>query len=379
LNPVLGGPVDSNPTDSGPVDSDATGAETDSSGLAQASTRRESGQPGASETKVTAVTRGRWWRRGWGRALRWTLQLVLTVLVTWIIISQVGVTLDEALTLDRALPAVQWWMVATSALLLLACFGITARLWGRMVAELGAPDPGWIGANRIVLSANLGRYLPGKVWQVAGLAVLSRREGIPVSLGVSAGVLGQAFHLVGAAVVGAAALGALDGMALGVWVGFGALAVFVVATALPSLLRGAFRLIFRVARLDPASAPAPDPLFGPRWVVLHTLVWCGYGVAFAVLVRGLGLDGGTFALAASFSAAYLLGYLAIFAPAGIGVREGVLIALLRPSLGAAAVGVAVLARVWMTLVELLPAGLFALWAIFKRTPVDSDSGGMTDG
>lgn len=360
MNPVLGDPVDSDPTDSDPMGSGT-------------------GTSGASHTSLTTVTKRRWWSEGWGKALRWTLQLVLTVLVTWIIVSQVGVTLDEALALDRALPAVQWWMVSASALLLLVCFGLTARLWGRMVAELGAPDPGWIGANRIVLSANLGRYLPGKVWQVAGLAVLSRREGIPVSLAVTAGVLGQAFHLVGAAVVGAAALGTLDGVGWGAWVGLGTLPVFVAATAIPSLLRGAFRLIFRMARLDPAEAPAPDRLFGPRWVLLHTLIWCGYGVAFAVLVRGLGLEGGIFPLAAAFSAAYLLGYLAIFAPAGIGVREGVLIALLRPSLGAAAVGVAVLARVWMTLVELLPAGFFALWAIFKGPPVRTDSGGMSDG
>jgi len=355
LNPVIGDPIDSDPIGS------------------------ETGTSGASHADLTMVTNRGWWSEGWGKALRWTLQLVLTVLVTWIIVSQVGVTLDEALALDRALPAVQWWIVSASALLLLVCFGVTARLWGRMVAELGAPDPGWIGANRIVLSANLGRYLPGKVWQVAGLAVLSKREGIPVSLAVTAGVLGQAFHLVGAAVVGAAALGTLDGVGRGAWVGLGVLTVFVAATAIPSLLRGAFRLIFRTVRLDPDEAPAPDRLFGPRWVFLHTLVWCGYGVAFAQLVRGLGLEGGIFPLAAAFGAAYLLGYLAIFAPAGIGVREGVLIALLRPSLGAAAVGVAVLARVWMTLVELLPAGFFALWAIFKGRSVETDSGGITDG
>lgn|GEM_PF-439461 len=324
-------------------------------------------------------SRGRWWRRGWGKGLKWTLQLGLTVLVTWIIVSQVGVTLEEALALEAALPAVQPVAVIVSALLLLLFFGVAARLWGRMVAELGGPDPGWIGSNRIVLTANLGRYLPGKVWQVAGLAVLSRRDGVPVSLGVTAGVMGQAFHLAGAAIVGVVALGTLEGVAWGAWAGVAALACFVAATSIPPLLRWGFRLVFRLARLDPTTAPSPDPLFGPRWVVLHTLVWCGYGLAFAFLVRGLGLEGGILPLAASFSAAYLLGYLAIFAPAGIGVREGILIALLRPSLGAAAVGVAVLARVWMTVVELVPAGLFALWAIFRGRAATTNSGGTTDG
>ncbi len=51
----------------------------------------------------------------------------------------------------------------------------------------------------------------------------------------------------------------------------------------------------------------------------------------------------------------------LFAPAGIGVREGALIALLTPHLGAPAAGVlAIVARLWTTGVELVPAGAFWL-------------------
>ncbi len=39
---------------------------------------------------------------------------------------------------------------------------------------------------------------------------------------------------------------------------------------------------------------------------------------------------------AAYPAAYVLGYVAIFAPAGIGIREGFLIAFLDPILGAGA-------------------------------------------
>lgn len=301
------------------------------------------------------------------RWLRWGIQALLTVLVTWVIVRQVGVTLDEALTLGPAAPDVRPGIVTASAVTLLAGFAVTARLWGRMVHELGGPDPGAWGSFRIVMTANLGRYLPGKVWQMAGLALLSKRAGISATLGTGAGVVGQAFHLTGALVVGSGAMAAVAVDAgWGVRTGLGLLVLAALAASVPGAVHTGFRVAYRLVGLDPLTAPRPNPWFGPRWIGLHTAVWCVYGVAFWLLTLGLGLHVDPTMAVPVFSAAYLLGYLALFAPAGIGIREGVLIALLRPSLGAAAVGVAVLARLWMTVVELLPAGGLALWETFRR-------------
>jgi uncharacterized membrane protein YbhN (UPF0104 family) len=59
----------------------------------------------------------------------------------------------------------------------------------------------------------------------------------------------------------------------------------------------------------------------------------------------------------------------LFAPAGVGVREGALIALLTPYMGAAAAGVlAVVARIWTTAVELVPAGVFWLRHLTEAAP-----------
>jgi len=307
-------------------------------------------------------------RGPWGRPwLRWGIQGLLTALVTWLIVRQVGVTLDEALTLGPAIPDLRLGLMAASVALLLAGFVFSARLWGRMVHELGGPDPGGWGSFRIVMTANLGRYLPGKVWQMAGLALLSRRAGISATLGTGAGVVGQAFHLTGALVVGSGALAAVAvDVGWGARTGLGLLVLAALAASLPGMVHGGFRLAYRVVGLDPLTAPRPSPWFGPRWIALHTAVWCVYGAAFWLFTVGLGLEADPRMAIPVFSAAYLLGYLALFAPAGIGIREGVLIALLRPSLGTAAVGVAVLARLWMTLVELLPAGGLALWETYRR-------------
>ena len=64
-------------------------------------------------------------------------------------------------------------------------------------------------------------------------------------------------------------------------------------------------------------------------------------------------------VASAFAAAYVAGYLFIPAPAGVGIREGMLIVFLTPHLGVGVAGaLAVIARIWTTVVELVPAALF---------------------
>ncbi len=78
-----------------------------------------------------------------------------------------------------------------------------------------------------------------------------------------------------------------------------------------------------------------------------------------MLSVSLDLRGGVLPVASAFAAAYVLGYLMVFAPAGLGPREGFLVAFLTPHLGAAPSGViAVVARLWTTAVEVVPAGIF---------------------
>jgi hypothetical protein len=67
----------------------------------------------------------------------------------------------------------------------------------------------------------------------------------------------------------------------------------------------------------------------------------------------------------------VLGYAMIFAPAGLGPREGFLIVFLTPHLGAAPSGVvAIVARIWTTLVEVVPAALFWIGYVTGRAPRD---------
>ncbi|MGE0160702.1 MAG: hypothetical protein AB7T31_14945 [Gemmatimonadales bacterium] len=314
-------------------------------------------------------------RRGEGALKRWLLlagQLGLTVLVTWLIVDRVGLGLDELGDVDASLwiPGPVLFSLATA--LLLAAYLMSASLWGRIVVDLGGPRLPAREAVRIFMIANLGRYLPGKLWQIAGLAALAKTRGVPAATAAGAAVLGQGVALVAATAVG---LGALLGgpEAYRPWGMVGAAVVGVLAglLAVPRVSAGLVRAWFRLARSEPPSElPGAHTI---RWLGLYALNWMLYAASFWVLVESLGFGEGSSPLpvASAFAAAYVVGYAMIFAPAGLGPREGFLIVFLTPHLGAAPSGVvAIVARVWTTLVEVVPAAAFWIAHVVRRARGD---------
>lgn len=286
------------------------------------------------------------------RAGKVLAQLLLTGLVTWFILRAVGVNLGKLGSFDLSTLHIRWVVLAVASSLLVAAYLYAASLWGLMVRELSGVEMGLVASLRVFFTANLGRYLPGKVWQIAGLALLARKEGVPAATASGAAVLGQAFSLAGATLVGAGVLLRSEWGDLGAMVVLGGLLACV---AVPGILRALMGLWFRLSREAEPPGLELGAAFGVRWMGLYALAWLMQGGAFLVLGRSLGMALPPLEALAAYPAAYVLGYVAVFAPAGIGVREGFLIAFLDPILGTGAAALAVIARLWTTAVELLLA------------------------
>ena len=117
---------------------------------------------------------------------------------------------------------------------------------------------------------------------------------------------------------------------------------------------------FRVTGEEAPARLQGRSTFGVRWLGLFTLNWAVYAMAFWLLYLSFGNFAPFIQLGPAFAAGYVAGYVAFFAPAGVGVREAAIIGFLTPvmSLEAATV-LAVIARIWTTAVEVVPAGIFA--------------------
>ncbi|MBI4522116.1 MAG: flippase-like domain-containing protein [Gemmatimonadetes bacterium] len=298
------------------------------------------------------------------RAAVWAVQIALTIVITWAILARIDVSLRELASIDPARWRPSLLPLAASALVLLAGFVLAAWFWGRLATVFGGQPLGFRDVNRIYFLANLGRYLPGKVWQIAGLAYLAREHGVQPLAATGAALLGQALTLVGALLIGAGCLawtGDSGSLRVPGWA-LPPLAIGAAVLLVPPLFRRIVVAVFRAARQSAPDLDGIDPLFGARWLALYSLAWIIYGISFWIFARAFHVSVGLAASAGAFAAAYLVGYLAVFAPAGIGVREGILAAALTPYVEpAAALALALLARVWTTVVEVLPAVGLGLW------------------
>jgi hypothetical protein len=307
-------------------------------------------------------------------------QVLLTVAVTVFLFRSLRISWADlaALDLSRWLPRPVPLIV--SMVLVLAVFLYLVGLWARLAQHLGAGHLAFSIAVRVFFVANLGKYIPGKVWQVAGLGYLAAREGLVPSRALFAAGLNQAFSLCAGVALGALYLAFGTTVPRGAWVvALGSVVLVLGLVGSRQVHSGILRFLARRGRVDPAWTMTSPPRFALGWFALHVVAWVGYGLAFCLLwVSFRPLPGGVQVLMAmsAFPAAYILGYVAFFAPAGVGVREGALVALTAPLLGPAdATALAVIARVWLTVLELLPLAWVAITPLSGARPAGPGGGG----
>ena len=288
---------------------------------------------------------------------RWTVGLAraaLTIALTWLILRAAGFRFAEAGSMiDWTLLRIDPASLLASVAALAGAFALQAWLWARLLVQFGGPPVPLAVATSMILLANMGRYIPGKVFQLAGLALLAKREGMSaVQAGVAA-VAGQLLNLLAAALVGGWAAYASSAMPEGIGLGAG----LVVALGIAVLI--GFGGAGRMLRWALRRSGHEDRVAVPERKILALCLggyiagWAAYGLAFFWLARGTGLDIPLATAITAFSGAYLVGYLAFFAPGGIGVREGGLYVLLMPVLGPqGSLMLAGLQRVWITAGEL---------------------------
>lgn len=245
------------------------------------------------------------------------------------------------------------WLIL-GVLTVIAVFGVLAEAWRRMVSGWGFPLGYWTGA-RIWLLSSMAKYIPGKIWALAGMAVMAREQGVPGWVATGSSVILQVLSIgTGALVVAGGGAGLwreAGGLTQGI-VLVGAVASLAVVGLLhwPPLLRR----VLGVFDLTVTEMPTPGTLAAGAAATL--VAWLGYGVAFWCFAKGTIPSAGLDPLEAitAGTAGYVVGAIAPFAPGGLGVREGITVLALQGRTGlGAALALAAVARIGMTLAEVV--------------------------
>lgn len=233
---------------------------------------------------------------------------------------------------------------------------LLALAWRSMLAAWGA-NIGRAVAVRVWWRSQASRYLPTGAFAVASREVLAGRVGVARSLGATSNVVELGVLMAwGAVVAGALLPSSLLPVPARVLVALGGSAAVV---ALPWGMRLGSRLVPRLVPRLAARVPALAdmglaPLGMYRSFALYAASIAAKSAAFTLMVAGLVTvhPGDAALLMGAVQGASIVGVLSI-SPAGLGVREALLIVLLGPRFGAGnALALAIAWRAWELAFEL---------------------------
>lgn len=264
-----------------------------------------------------------------------------------------------------------WEFIAASLIVTWAMYGVL--IWGwRTVLEGWRESLRIIDAARIWTISSLGGYIPGKVWSIAGMALMAQQRGVSGTAATGSAVIMQLISIATGAMIALVLVGTplLDRF-LGGWGSIAAMIlaavtlIGAVALTSPSLTR---RIGFLLRRPDAVRPVEPGALAGA--LVANLVAWAGYGIALQLLGLGTlhGVELSWSTATGAFAASYVIGYVFVLLPAGFGVREAVMITILTPSIGVGpAAALAAASRVVLTVNQVGAALPFLL---FRSQPRD---------
>lgn len=296
--------------------------------------------------------------RGWRKHLITTLKLTALIVVFWFV----------GKALYRAILLVDWTTVdfraltlASGALVFLGTCAVGSLTYKLTYRGLGS-DLSWTQSFILLAIPPTGKYLPSKVISVAGHAAIAKSFGVRLKTSGAGATLIMGLGLASAILLGILLLMVspdagrnVETVHLGLATG---ILLVMLITLHPWIFWRVFNLILRLLKQSPIEATVPLGKISMLFfmLMLHNgLYISGVSImAFGFVtapVPTLPMIIGACCLA------NVAGFLALFAPAGIGVREGVLLVMLTPALDAGTAGLlVVIIRLVQTAADLLLAG-----------------------
>lgn len=295
---------------------------------------------GAPQPQASSPTRG-----GFAAVIKWGFLVAAIGLLAWALVSR----WDEV---APALADVGWTAFLGATGLAALALAFNALSWRAVMRSVGLAAP-LADAASVFLVSQAGKYVPGAVWPVLAQAEFAREHGVSRARAMAGSLVAMVVGVVMAGAVGAvglviAAPGSIREYSWALVVA-GVLLTLLFPGVLTPLITFAMRLLRRrgeAVEIDGRAIAA-----SAAWSVLN---WAALGAqAWLLLVPLTGGVEHAFALATgAFALSWLVGFLVVVAPAGIGPREAALVAMLAGVASAPqALALALLSRAAMSLAD----------------------------
>jgi glycosyltransferase 2 family protein len=295
--------------------------------------------------RVLAVLRSPWVRRGF--------VLAAVAAAVWAVASQWE-------QVREAIASLPLGTVLLGLLASIVYVVLTMLSWRAVLKDLGSGLP-LRNAARLFFVSQVAKYLPGGVWNIVAAAEMGADQAIPRRRSVSGMVVALLVSIVTGLLLAVVAIAFAPGAAVASygWVAW-TFPLFLLLLA-PPVLNRLLALALRLTRRPPLEQPLSvrGVVVSSAWALAG---WIVAGMQVWLIATALGMDTGIETLAqavGAYALAWTVGFLVVVVPAGVGVREAVLGAMLAGLLDGGAVVVTVLlSRLLLTAADLL-LGLLA--------------------
>lgn len=256
------------------------------------------------------------------------------------------------------------YLIILSYLLLFPSLFLYVYAWQLIIKEIEQEKKiGFFSACGIITVSNLGKYVPGKIWFALSRLDLAKRFGFEEKK-VFLSILLESFYLL---------LGALFYFIFFLKKYYFFLILFLFVFIAPKIFKGFFNLVLKMLKKEKIdfsfSLKKSFLIF-----LLDILVWFFQGSAFSLLVKAIYFKinfAHFLSLIGIYSLSWMLGFLVLIAPGGLGVREGSMMIFLKNILpvGLASL-LAIISRIWLIIHELLNFLIFGLFFLTKMRKKD---------
>ncbi len=220
-------------------------------------------------------------------------------------------------------------------------------------------------------TSQLGKYLPGKIWLLLSRFYFYQSKGKSKKNIIVALYLETVTMIVAAAILFLLVLILHREFWLFSWSGGWLILLCLLGLAFlhPRFLQKTLNWLLVKWKREPVSLPISYSQI-LRILCVCILSWMTGGIGFYLFVASVHpvMPHDILFLTGALAASSMLGLMAIFAPSGVGVREGALVYLLSFLMATPiAVIISVLTRIWMTLIEIGMIGVIYLSRKFQRS------------
>jgi glycosyltransferase 2 family protein len=263
--------------------------------------------------------------------------------------------------------------LSLAALAHVAFWGVATFFWQRVVFVSTGFRPSLTDAGRQLALVAVGKYVPGKVWGFLARGAALKKSSVSSLNILSATIVEQWVMLMSCLLICGICVVTIANNPLYIAIGVSALAVSLFGhTLFHFFTLVATSLLTRFLDIpNEGSRPTLTFLEYAKLTGLHSLMWLLLGCVVIGIYHALFTLPPSPKLAASLILAntigIVVGFAAIFAPGGLGVREATSALILAPILGVVQAGLVNIAfRLWITMVDMLLAALLATTTLVSR-------------